>query len=1094
MADCKDPTAEGIKETGYLTDSNLTDGINDLDAGVKKCLAQYLSNLTKGEGTGGKKTANRFPIDNDAETAPEFNDEEGKTVGPLPSNNDASYTTAANAPQLENYSTSKYYVKGTKNLGDFISKGAENKTELTPVVGVLKPWDGHELLKQVAPSLDKDPEAFNSTGASDNFVPSTPTGAVQAYTTQVLAGYNRFDIENNYMNDALVSSSDHEDGYPKSADAEDDHPVASVQKTLGVYKKDSTMLRHNTLRKVGKSLGIRASAETDFSTIDPDSEAARNDALAPGGAQLFNPFEVDPAVDGVELRAYKVLSDLLKIEGLSVADADALMTSNVKINQAASNQQKSIGSMNNYLDIFSGLLPLGMIALHMILALIVFVAVEVLALLFGLLAKPSRVIRNDSGSYVLGKFVGEIEGDGGFGDSLLGGLGDIAQFMGVKPFTFDFMETVTAGFLVYMGVEIPPDLEDFKEFALDAPGYFAVTSRMQVRSIQSISKAFDQINGGSFTDVINSITGIIEAIRDSKIIKMINFYAQLGDKRLSLNATGHEDNVEAGRGFAKISGIDKQSKAILPPKQLDDVVDIKPLTFSKVRLNRTRTNYGTGHYTQKLAWANSTATSMLLLPQPILAAAAVADITKASDASSYGKARDVTVTKAKQAYKISAESRRKMEQWLDAEYVPFYFHDLRTNEIISLHAFLSSLSESFSANYESPEGFGRVDPIRIYQNTERALDLSFWVVATSENDFDVMWAKINKLVTLLYPQWSEGRRIDLAAQKTQIAQPFSQIMTASPLIRLRIGDLIRSNYSRFNLARLFGLGTSLGGGDPTDVEKNVERLKKQQAGEFEENAIVLLRANSDPASSALGTGYRPKEEIPAIQFAVPGFGSPNPQPLPLRISSPTLVQITGNSPFGAGTYYVKPLAGALVEGIKNSAGIGADPLDTSYIAYTSDLIPVTDLPETNEDGSLKQSAQDKLAAEQELLNTINQNGGAGNMFSPLTNPIVRSFEEAGGKGLAGVITSLSFEWTDMPWETDRYGARAPKMCEVSISFAPVHDIAPGIDHYGFNRAPVYNVGEAMNGVAGDADDEIQGGKTRFDVIKGVEELHRNKRR
>lgn len=66
------------------------------------------------------------------------------------------------------------------------------------------------------------------------------------------------------------------------------------------------------------------------------------------------------------------------------------------------------------------------------------------------------------------------------------------------------------------------------------------------------------------------------------------------------------------------------------------------------------------------------------------------------------------------------------------------------------------------------------------------------------------------------------------------------------------------------------------------------------------------------------------------------------------------------------------------------------------------------------------------------------------------------------------------------------------MCEIKISFAPVHDIAPGIDANGFNRAPLYNVGDAMNGVAGDADDEIGAGKLRFSALKTLETKNRNK--
>ena len=38
---------------------------------------------------------------------------------------------------------------------------------------------------------------------------------------------------------------------------------------------------------------------------------------------------------------------------------------------------------------------------------------------------------------------------------------------------------------------------------------------------------------------------------------------------------------------------------------------------------------------------------------------------------------------------------------------------------------------------------------------------------------------------------------------------------------------------------------------------------------------------------------------------------------------------------------------------------------------------------------------------------------------------------------------------------------------MSVSFDPIHDIAPGIDHRGYNRAPVYQVGDAARSMAGD---------------------------
>jgi len=56
-----------------------------------------------------------------------------------------------------------------------------------------------------------------------------------------------------------------------------------------------------------------------------------------------------------------------------------------------------------------------------------------------------------------------------------------------------------------------------------------------------------------------------------------------------------------------------------------------------------------------------------------------------------------------------------------------------------------------------------------------------------------MWWKINKLLTLLYPQWSKGTRVFDEGSGNHFVQPFSQIIEASPMIRLRVGDIIKSN-------------------------------------------------------------------------------------------------------------------------------------------------------------------------------------------------------------------------------------------------------------------------------------------------------------
>jgi hypothetical protein len=99
---------------------------------------------------------------------------------------------------------------------------------------------------------------------------------------------------------------------------------------------------------------------------------------------------------------------------------------------------------------------------------------------------------------------------------------------------------------------------------------------------------------------------------------------------------------------------------------------------------------------------------------------------------------------------------------------------------------------------------------------------------------------------------------------------------------------------------------------------------------------------------------------------------------------------------------------------------------------------------------------------------------------PELNPYVRAFHTTRGRGLAGVIKGVNFNWLeDFNWETD-HNARAPMGCKISFNFDVIHDIPPGLDHAGFNRAPLYNVGEVMRNVAGDVyDDKFSASERNF---------------
>lgn len=212
--------------------------------------------------------------------------------------------------------------------------------------------------------------------------------------------------------------------------------------------------------------------------------------------------------------------------------------------------------------------------------------------------------------------------------------------------------------------------------------------------------------------------------------------------------------------------------------------------------------------------------------------------------------------------RLGPEDVREIEDVLEGEYVPFYFHDVRTNEVIAFHAFLSSLTDGFAANYNTTTGYGRAEDVMVYNNTKRSIGFDFHLVATSKDDHDALYWNVNKLVSMLYPQYSRGRTVVSGGQR--FIQPFSQIPTASPLVRIRIGDVVKSNYSRFGLARLFGLG------------QDGQVISSQSAVRIEEyerklvEASALARAELEIAEEFIRTRGPVNDDEGVSKIGIPG--------------------------------------------------------------------------------------------------------------------------------------------------------------------------------------------------------------------------------
>ena len=129
----------------------------------------------------------------------------------------------------------------------------------------------------------------------------------------------------------------------------------------------------------------------------------------------------------------------------------------------------------------------------------------------------------------------------------------------------------------------------------------------------------------------------------------------------------------------------------------------------------------------------------------------------------------------------------------------------------------------------------------------------------------------------------------------------------------------------------------------------------------------------------------------------------------------------------------------------------------AYVVTSADLYPMPiPAPEPTE----ATPADVNINLEQQVLDIYR-------FFQPKSNAVVRSFEAAGGRGLAGVITSFDMDWGEAMWDMSGISRRAPTMCKISISFSPIHDIVPGLDNNGAMRAYNYPVGKVSSGLAED---------------------------
>jgi len=127
------------------------------------------------------------------------------------------------------------------------------------------------------------------------------------------------------------------------------------------------------------------------------------------------------------------------------------------------------------------------------------------------------------------------------------------------------------------------------------------------------------------------------------------------------------------------------------------------------------------------------------------------------------------------------------------------FKSMISSKIVKFPAFLTNISQDFKSSWTSENVYGRMDPISTFQNTTRTVQVGFNVPAASVDEAKQNQAKFSTLSQMLYPAYFDSTGMVIGSTEEAQSIPTtvqesegSKTMAKSPLIRVKFGNLIRS--------------------------------------------------------------------------------------------------------------------------------------------------------------------------------------------------------------------------------------------------------------------------------------------------------------
>jgi len=949
---------------------------------------------------------------------------------------------------------------------------------------LIRPGDdaltGHDLLVSEAESKHKSPRPGLAVADLTRVDPATEENRpIASAVYQSLINHNVYHPSSNspFLD---YNSSEGEGAFSNG--------IFSFQKELGVFDKNADRISIKELRKVAGDLLLKAQSISDGdakTVIDSFADNGFFGKTLDSLVLLPHMTQVGSGQISVEkLRArvrkaaemsagfdedgtYSGQDDLLLVQafqtGMVDQGKDPFISSLTTADSAS-----SYGTLNSPAEPFNGPFPAGMI-MPVVYSI---VAVGIFGLMLpGVISTISEghpeYVRDPESpqTLALGR---NYTSDSGIGTKTL----ELFGFPRME--NTGFFSNIMAGMMSFYGFPDPitplslfgSDFLDSLINVLFAPGYYLVITKGILRDISKITEAFSNINASSGAfGAVTSFFVAVESIFTSFTFKFFVTMAKTGQQVMK----GYlQPGRDAHGGMVPTYNDQKKTRP-------ESLTGRNRLAYSRIHESKEAAESPLSLRKHMAAWLSNEVHAALS--------------TQKLPATPEGEGEPVKVLESHVAegatVRLTAKQVEYVEDIIDAEYVPFSIQDLRTNEIFSMPAFITSISDDFAVQHGTSHGYGRTDPVYSYAKTVRNINLVFDMIAMNERDHNYLYILLNKLTAMCYPQRDAGL-IRSQEGGQFFSQPFSQTPTASPVVRIRLGDLFASNKSARAMQNIFGGPDVLGlKAKKTDNlnqksqeltakrrenllkvgEKKKELFKQFSEGQLDAGTEIVIPAGTTVALRGSKKFATFRTLMPA-QVKVKGTEEFTGSPDNVKIGQKPedgdnkeilyviefAKEVTENRKqaynFGGVTLaaLIKADGGGLLGGL-----LGGGPSAPTAFIKRSTKIDIFD------EDIVKSLEKDLKTDNSRSLDEIQE------FLNPETNPVVRSINNGSpGRGLAGVITQLSLSFEGSIWGTGEdsrlQGLKAPKRIQVTLAFSPIHDLPLGLTSTGDLFAPSHPVG------------------------------------